>query len=106
MTASTPARLCAVQVAILRNYNMIAHGTRARQAAFGLWVLATVSLAPAADIISIWGGARGTIILKSDGTVWTWGSNIGGKLGIGSATTNRVLVPVEVHGAGDVDYLH
>jgi alpha-tubulin suppressor-like RCC1 family protein len=53
------------------------------------------------------GGARGTIILKSDGTVWTWGANSpGGKLGLGSAVTNRMLVPVEVHGAGNVDYLH
>src|SRR3954454_1536253 len=59
------------------------------------------------DVISLWGGARGTIILKSDGTVWTWGANSpGGKLGLGSAVTNRMLVPVEVHGPGNVDYLH
>src|SRR5881394_1946045 len=62
--------------------------------------------ASAADVVSIWGGARGTVILKSDGTVWTWGANFGGKLGIGSFTTNRILVPVEVHGIGNVDYLH
>ena len=63
--------------------------------------------ATAADVISTWGGARGTVILKSDGTVWTWGANSpGGKLGVGNALTNRMLVPVEVHGAGDVDYLH
>jgi alpha-tubulin suppressor-like RCC1 family protein len=61
----------------------------------------------APDVISLWGGARGTIILKSDGTVWTWGANSpGGKLGLGNAVTNRMLVPVEVHGAGNVDYLH
>ena len=59
-----------------------------------------------ADVVSTWGGARGTIVLKSDGTVWTWGANFGGKLGIGDSTTNRALVPVEVHGAGNVDYLH
>jgi alpha-tubulin suppressor-like RCC1 family protein len=59
------------------------------------------------DVVSLWGGARGTIILKSDGTVWTWGANSpGGKLGLGNAVTNRMLVPVEVHGAGNVDYLH
>jgi len=62
--------------------------------------------ASAADVISIWGGARGTLVLKSDGTVWTWGANIGGKLGIGDSNTNRVLIPVEVHGPGNVDYLH
>src|SRR5580765_1698093 len=65
-----------------------------------------LSAASAADVVSTWGGARGTIVLKSDGTVWTWGANMGGKLGIGDFATNRTLVPVEVHGAGNVDYLH
>src|SRR6266567_2552709 len=61
-----------------------------------------------ADVISIWGGARGTIVLKSDGTVWTWGANFSGKLGIGvsSTTLGRALVPSEVHGPGDAGYLN
>ena len=61
-----------------------------------------------ADVVSIWGGARGTVVKKSDGTVWTWGANFGGKPGIGIAMTNlnRVLVPTEVHGAGDVGFLN
>jgi len=62
--------------------------------------------APGADVVSIWGGARGTIILKSDGTVWTWGANFDGKLGIGDTNPVRMLVPVEVHGAGNVSYLN
>ena len=64
--------------------------------------------APGADVVSIWGGARGTIVMKSDGTVWTWGSNIGGKLGAGldSGTLNRTNLPSEVHGPGNIDYLH
>ena len=73
----------------------------------GSFVAAGLS-APGADVISIWGGARGTIVLKSDGTVWTWGANFGGKLGVGLSSTNlgRILVPAEVHGPGDVGYLN
>ncbi|MGH7968770.1 MAG: RCC1 domain-containing protein, partial [Limisphaerales bacterium] len=76
------------------------------KAVAGTVVLALGWAALGADIVSIWGGARGTVVLKSDGTVWTWGGNIGGKLGVGDATTNRAVVPVEVHGPGNVDYLH
>jgi alpha-tubulin suppressor-like RCC1 family protein len=57
-------------------------------------------------VISIWGGARGTVILKSDGTVWTWGANFSGKLGIGETNDVRLLAPVEVHGAGNVGFLN
>jgi alpha-tubulin suppressor-like RCC1 family protein len=77
---------------------------------FRIWLAfataALVSTAQSADVVSIWGGARGTVILKSDGTVWTWGANFYGKLGIGD--TNPVLmdVPVEVHGPGNVSYLN
>jgi len=49
-------------------------------ASVALSLLAIVSPSPGADVVSIWGGARGTIVLKSDGTVWTWGANFGGKL--------------------------
>src|SRR5580765_2701615 len=62
----------------------------------------------AADVVSIWGGARGTVVKKSDGTVWTWGANFGGKLGVGLSSTNlgRALVPNEVHGPGDAGFLN
>ena len=63
-------------------------------------------LARAADVVSIWGGARGSIVLKSDGTVWTWGANFDGKLGIGDTNPSLVSVPVEVHGPGNASYLN
>jgi alpha-tubulin suppressor-like RCC1 family protein len=59
-----------------------------------------------ADVVSVWGGARSTIILKSDGTVWTWGANFNGKLGLGETNDQRALTPVEVHGPGNFSYLN
>ena len=74
----------------------------------GTLLIAHASCALASDVVSIWGGARGTIVIKSDGTVFTWGANFGGKLGLGvdSATLNRVLVPSEVHGPGNAGYFN
>ncbi len=73
---------------------------------FAVATAALVSTAQGADVVSIWGGARGTIILKSDGTVWTWGVNYDGKLGIGETNAPLTSVPVEVHGPGNVSYLN
>ena len=69
-------------------------------------LLALISSARSADVVSVWGGARGTIILKSDGTVWTWGANFDGKLGIGETNDVRALTPVEVHDAANVSYFN
>ena len=63
----------------------------------GLLLASNLSVFAAPDVISLWGGARGTVVLKSDGTVWTWGSGGFGKLGI-NTTSGSSLVPVEVHG--------
>ena len=72
----------------------------------------TVALTTAGTgVISIWGGARETVALRSDGTVWDWGMNdckLGtgpcGKLGDGTSTERHI--PVQVHGPGNVGYLH
>jgi hypothetical protein len=78
------------------------------QVAVGMLALAASLPGFGADVVSIWGGARGTVVKKSDGTVWTWGANFGGKLGVGISSTNlsRVLAPGEVHGFGDVGFLN
>jgi alpha-tubulin suppressor-like RCC1 family protein len=81
-----------------------------RRARAIIWTLAFTLpvFASGADVVSIWGGARGTVVRKSDDTVWTWGANFGGKLGVGLAqlSLTRVLVPTEVHGAGNAGFLN
>jgi alpha-tubulin suppressor-like RCC1 family protein len=69
------------------------------------------STTASSKVISIWGGARETIALKADGTVWTWCLNSCGGLGsgpcckLGDGTETSRSLPVQVHGPGDVGYL-
>jgi alpha-tubulin suppressor-like RCC1 family protein len=45
--------------------------------------------------VSAWGGGTGTVLaVKTDGTLWTWGSNGHGQLGLGD--TNNRSSPVQV----------
>jgi len=66
-------------------------------------------------VVSLWGGARHSIVLLSDGSIWDWGLNTWGKLGDGTASTytsgfttpaidHDHHTPVRVHGVGDVGY--
>jgi alpha-tubulin suppressor-like RCC1 family protein len=70
-----------------------------------------VAASSSISVTSLWGGARDSIALKFDGTVWTWGLNncvLGngpcGKLGDGTITDRHV--PTQVHGPGNVGYLN
>ena len=49
-----------------------------------------------ATVTQVAAGLAHTVALKSDGTVWAWGSNYYGQLGDGT-TTDR-LTPVQVSG--------
>lgn len=46
------------------------------------------------DVIDLHGGREHVVTLRSDGTVWVWGSNASGQLGLG--TTGNVSVPTRV----------
>lgn len=56
-----------------------------------------------ARVVSLWGGARSSIALKADGTVWTWGWNGFGQLGDGTASDRSS--PVQVIGLDTVIYI-
>ena len=44
------------------------------------------------SVVAIAAGNDHSLALKSDGTVWAWGNNSYGQLGVGS-TTSPVLLP-------------
>ena len=52
------------------------------------------------NVIAIAGGGYHTTALKSDGTVWAWGSNDYGQLGDG--TNTNIGVPIQVNGLSSV----
>ncbi|WP_154017830.1 PKD-like domain-containing protein [Candidatus Protochlamydia phocaeensis] len=51
---------------------------------------------PLTDIIAIAAGYSHSLALRSDGTVWAWGSNVNGQLGDGTNTDSNI--PVQVGG--------
>jgi alpha-tubulin suppressor-like RCC1 family protein len=57
------------------------------------YVPAAVML-PAGSFVGIQGGSTHSLALKSDGTMWTWGSNTYGELGDG--TTQQKFLPVQI----------
>jgi alpha-tubulin suppressor-like RCC1 family protein len=72
----------------------------------------TTTNLPSFPIVQVWGGGRHTMALLSDGSVWTWGSDVSGKLGDNNVspsynvTNNDSFYPQRVHGPGNVGYLN
>ena len=50
------------------------------------------------DVIAISAGNYDTVALKADGTVWAWGENTSGQLGIGTRDWDSHPVPAQVLG--------
>ena len=67
---------------------------------------------PPSPIVQFWGGGRHTMVLLADGSVWTWGSNVAGKLGNNLSsvdyndTSHDSFLPIKVHGPNNVGYLN
>jgi len=55
------------------------------------------------DAVEVVGGEYHSLALMSDGTVYAWGCNTEGQLGVHSKDDS--CIPLQVHGPGDVDYL-
>jgi alpha-tubulin suppressor-like RCC1 family protein len=54
------------------------------------------------NVIAVAAGAYHALALKSDGTVWAWGYNGDGQLGVGNTSS---ITPVQVRGQGGTGYL-
>ncbi len=71
------------------------------------WTTATVSATQKAgltDIVSVSAGLNHSLALKSDGTVWAWGNNDNGQLGIGTSGGSS-MDPVQVKSPDGLGYL-
>ena len=55
------------------------------------------------DAVEVVGGQKHNLAVMSDGTVWAWGNNDNGQLGVNS--NDGSCAPLQVHGPGDVGYL-
>jgi Alpha-tubulin suppressor and related RCC1 domain-containing proteins len=55
------------------------------------------------DIIDIDCGSEHSLALRNDGTLWSWGNNDKGQLGIGTIKINKYY-PVQVQNISDVDF--
>ncbi len=44
-------------------------------------------------------GAGFGVVLREDGTLWTWGSNLYGQLGVSGAGTTSIATPIQITGA-------
>jgi len=55
------------------------------------------------DIVDVAAGQQHSLALRDDGTVWAWGANGDGQLGI--HTNDDHTVPYQVHGPNGEDYL-
>jgi len=88
----------------LNCYGQLGDGTRTGQDT-PVQVLGLGGAGILTGVKAIASGSYHTITLKEDGTVWTWGSNMDGVLGVGDNPGMDRLTPVKALGPGGVGFL-
>jgi len=78
-------------------YNRLGTGSRK------YYISTPVKVVELTNVISVSAGFEHSLALKSDSTVWAWGSNGSGALGDGTGMFRSL--PVQVWGAGEEDFL-
>jgi alpha-tubulin suppressor-like RCC1 family protein len=81
-----------------KGYGKLGNGTRADQ-------LLPARVPGLTHVVQASGGDDFSAVLKSDGTVWTFGANGAGQLGNGDPLLAEQLSPVQVVGLKDVIYI-
>jgi alpha-tubulin suppressor-like RCC1 family protein/subtilisin family serine protease len=64
--------------------------------------LTPVQVSNLGGVKAIAGGGGHSLALKTDGTVWAWGNNVGGQLGLGGNDNVNRSTPVQVPGLGNI----
>ncbi len=54
------------------------------------------------NVVSVSGGDLSSMARLADGTIWKWGQNVYGELGLGTSDTNAHPVPVQVPGLSNI----
>src|SRR5262249_30643056 len=60
------------------------------------------AVAGLSDLVAVSAGSGHSMVLKKDGTVWTWGYNGEGQLGTRAAADSRYPTPAQVGGLSDI----
>jgi alpha-tubulin suppressor-like RCC1 family protein len=89
------------------SFGELGNGTNVSDSALPVQVLGFDGTGTLSNIIAVASGNKSlhSLALRSDGTVWSWGSNDAGELGTGTTDSNGHPTPIEVVGPGGSGFL-